>query len=335
MSRSIRPATQIGKVRPLWPVSLAASLMGAQAEAQNPESFLRLALEKQRSLNATVFQTRFDDMGGQMLIKVEFAGKEGMKITMLSPVSRAGIVSVDDTKEFRVYYPDRSQVVAQPSPAAHQPKVDWRMKQIRKNYRLSLGEPGEVAGRAVRPVVIKPKHDALPTRTMYVDTTTHMVLRYIIDTGSGKPSLFFDTREVIYRKDGAPSDLSLPAGYERFEVKREAGPRPLSSVRSARAELGFEPRLPKALPLGFQSHAVHVIGSGGRSFVAVRLSDGMFSVTVFQWLAARFPRDPGGRMLAMAEDDHGVKYSVSTIPGERLSRSAALSILSTFLQKEP
>jgi outer membrane lipoprotein-sorting protein len=313
---------------------LAAALLGAQADAQNPESFLRLALEKQRSLNATVFQTRFDEMGGQMLIKVQFAGQEGMKITMLSPVSRAGIVSVDDTKEFRVYYPDRSLVVAQPSPAAHQPKVDWRMKQIRKNYRLSFGELDEVAGRSVRPIVITPRHDALPTRTMYVDTSTHMVLRYTIDTGSGKPSLFFDTREVIYRRDGSPSDLSIPSGYEKFEVKREPGPRPLSSVRSARAELGFEPRQPKELPLGFRAHAVHVLGSGERSFVAVRLSDGMFSVTVFQWLASRFPRDPGGRGLATAKDDHGVKYSVSTIPGERLSRSAALSILSAFLQKE-
>jgi hypothetical protein len=209
------------------------------------------------------------------------------------------------------------------------------MRQIKRNYRLSLGETAVVAGRTVRPIVVAPKHDLLPTRTMFVDTTTHMVLRYVIKMESRGPSVFFDTSEVIYFRDGSDVDLSVPAAYEKFEVKRQPGPRTLDSVRSARSELGFEPRRPRSVPLGFQTYAAHVLGSGDKSFVAVRLSDGMCSVTVYQWLGSRFARDPGGRRLASATDDQGVKFSVSTTPGERLSRSAAEAILSAFVQREP
>jgi hypothetical protein len=312
----------------------ALLLVGAQTSGQSAESLLKLALEKQRSLYATVFQTRFDESGGQMLIKVQFAGPEGLKIVMLSPVSRAGIVSVDDTKEFKVFYPDRSLVVVQPSPAAHQPKVDWRMRQIKKNYRLSLGEPAEVAGRAVRPVVIRPRHEELPLRTMYVDTKTHMVLRYKIDRDPARTNLFFDTREVIYGRDAGSIDLKLPSGYEKFEVRRDPGPRPAGTPQAVKSETGFTPRLPKSLPFGFRIHGLHLIGSEKRTFLAVRLSDGMCSLTVFQWLGSRFTRDPGGRPLAALSDEHGVRFSLTSTPGDRIPRSVAFAILEAFGGKD-
>ncbi|MFW5697274.1 MAG: hypothetical protein ACOCX1_01795, partial [Fimbriimonadaceae bacterium] len=93
------------------------------------------------------------------------------------------------------------------------------------------------------------------------------------------------------------------------EVVKEWSPLPISSERHVRTHAGFTPRVPERLPLGFRVQSRQMLNKELRASVAVRLSDGLASVTVHQWDPERFEKgEPFSETEAV--DRWGIHYLV-------------------------
>lgn len=217
----------------------------------------------------------------QMQLKVEQDSKGNRKVTTLTPLSVQGQVSVDNGRQAKFYNPDKNEMYVQPSPQQFRDDPKMRMALADENYRFSVERNGIIAGRPTWVVTATPRAIELPTRKYSIDIEKDVMLR-LETVESGKKTLLFDTQAIWYPAGMDSSTFRLkPIGTYRTVVLN--GPQKIENFASARALAGFEPILPKDLPFGFIVRDPHLTGKDNARFIAVRITDGLITATVYQW----------------------------------------------------
>lgn len=239
------------------------------------------ALGAQRDVRATLIQVRSD--GEQSItVNVQIAPRQGITAKVTMPLIYAGMTSFDNGQVWKNYDPQLDVLRIEPSPSKFQLDTGFRKSLIEKNYSVSLEREALVAGRRTAVVFLKPKATGVASRRLYIDAENSLILRYIVTDVEGKSVTTVDTKSV---------DFETAIDVARFEkigegaskTEKSWGPIQVAKPADAKRYAGFVPVVPSALPVGLALQAIHVVGTAQRSFVGVRLTDGMAVVTVYLW----------------------------------------------------
>jgi hypothetical protein len=188
-------------------------------------------------------------------------------------------------KQAKFYNPDKNEMVVQPSPEQFREDPKMRIALADENYRFSLERNGIIAGRPTWVVTATPRAPELPTRKYSIDIEKDVMLR-LETVENGKKNLLFDTQAIWYPAGMPANTFNLtPIGTYRTVYLK--GPVKIDSMAVARAQAGFEPILPRDLPFGFIVRDPHLTGKENARFIAVRITDGLITATVYQWDSRR------------------------------------------------
>lgn len=294
---------------------------------------MKRLLSNQRAVDAVRFEHRVDPSGAEWLLKVQVAKRKGVMVTVINPISRSGVVSIDDGKLFQIYSRDEDLLRVQASPVQMQPSVEWRMKLIDQNYKVRFGDGDNIGGRAVQAIEMVPVHAPVPARTFYFEPEHDTVLRYVVSQPDDDEFVVFETKSVTFGREAAERGFSLPASSEEARIVKEPTPKKLVKAADARDDVGFTPRVPKQLPYGFKATGSYLFGADRSAFVDIKLSDGMASLTVRQWK----PTDGGRRPMAprsapQDQDRYGVYFAVTEGTTDHLPDEVLESVLQAFLK---
>lgn len=264
------------------PFAVASAAM-AQAGQYDDAAFRALvkALESQRDVRATLVQSRSaEDIS--ITVTVQIVPNRGIRSTIMQPLLHAGMVSLDNGELWRNYDPQLNELRIEKSPARFQLDIEFRKKLIEKNFNVTFERDASVAGRAARVVHMKGRHEGMSDRRLFIDSENSLILRYVVMSPEGGSHTPIDTMSVDLR---SPIDMAKfeAIGKENSKVIKAWGPVEVAWAGDAHRYTGFEPVLPTELPAGLAKQAIHVVGTEARSFVGVRLTDGMAVVTVYMW----------------------------------------------------
>lgn len=249
---------------------------------EDPRELLFRTMDKSRWLNFEAVVLRRNSSREHAFMQVKIAQKGGAsKTTVLSPLPAQGVTTVDDGRTWSTYIPDENKMLIQDSPRR---LFRLRTAAAGQNYRFTSEETGSVAGRKTVAVLAVPKAPEMPCRRYWIDGEYALMLRMeIIKDGGRRRSLMMDTKAIEFRTvaDDAMK-LNPPADVRRLVFE---SPERFRTADEAAALVGFRPAFPGPLPFGFIVSEPQIIGSKGGRYVAIRLSDGLASATVYQWSA--------------------------------------------------
>lgn len=286
------------------------------------------ALGSQRDVKATLLQTRAD-ASATITVNVQIVPRRGISAQIIKPLPFAGMVSFDNGVEWRNYDPQSDLLRIEPSPSRFALDIDFRRKLIEKNYAVAIERDAEIAGRATQVVVMKAKQPDVAGRRLYIDKDNALILRYVVTHPDGESVTTIDTLSVDL---ASPIDLtkfsSLGEGASR--VEKSWGPVEIRRPADASRYAGFEPQIPGELPAGLAVQALHVVGSAKRSFVGVRLTDGMAVVTVYLWkpVEGESPDDEPFKGKYDARANGGIRIKVVGDASDRVRSSLAATFAS-------
>ncbi len=328
---------------------VVASLLGFQligilsanacslADLQDSEarSLLRRALKKQRSVDFVRIETRPGSIPGSSgwTLKVQTVANKGIKVTIVSPLTQAGVVSIDDAHELKTFLPDDDTLLIQPSPVLLQPPVDWRLELIDRNYRVKMGEEQAVAGQEARILLIEPVREIIPTRKMYVDPKHDVVLKYVVEDTSGRDVVIFDTKTVMFGRQIASEDFALPKESENASTRRRPGPVTIKTPSDSKTTAGFSTRVVEQIPYGFKSHGNYLFKDSKGAYVATKLSDGMATLTIYQWKSSTYKNNPSREIRFKMQDSYGISIGISTTPGDHIPDEVLERIVESFVKR--
>lgn len=163
-------------------------------------------------------------------------------------------------------------------------------KLILANYRVSLGAAGTLAGRSAMPLNIAAKHSFNPSRKMWVDTSTGLILRDDLFAPDGKPRSSTRFVSVTYK----PQAVSLFQPPARVTPAPAMGPNSLRAAASASEAQKLSGRptpKPAYVPPGYRAVSYGLVKSRRNTWMpSVRYEDGLSAFTVFE----RNQGGPGG-----------------------------------------
>lgn len=320
--RTMRP-------RLVWLLGVLA-LVPVLASAQKDEArevFYR-SIRSSGTVNATLIQTKrvSDDNHSIVKFSVMTNSRGASRRTVLQPLSMEGTILIDDGRTWTTVEPEKRVAMIQPSPLRDKldSRVRWRL--IQANYTLKGDGEVRIAGRKALAVRALPKDELMPVRRYTIDTENFVLLRIESVGDEGKLDVLMDTLAATFPRDMEPALFEIST--EGYKVKRTDYPKPLKEVSSPEAALGFSPRLPTTMPFGFKVTQKHVVGGSDSQFLALRLSDGLSMVTVYQWDAERkYPDSPFLRTRD-GVDAEGICYKVvGDVP-----RAVRKKLAQTFLE---
>ena len=154
-----------------------------------------------------------------------------------------------------------------------------------------MDEPGEqVAGRRTIAVVAVPRNEGLPVRRYTIDQERSYMLRLETIGDDDRPNVLLDTKDISFPTDVDSRLFDIrPIGDVRT-IKLDA-PTRFQSSRKAAPLVGFRPIVPEDMPFGFVVSDKLFTASDEAKFVAIRISDGLVTATVYQW-DGRKPAQP-------------------------------------------
>lgn len=288
---------------------MGAASNGFQAKAR--EALFR-TMERGHliALSAIVVQKAGPTCPSDMQYKVEQTANGQKKITILQPLSSQGQKSIDDGRVWMDYRPDENRILIAPSPQLSREDPRERIELASQNYRFMLEKNGLIAGRESMVVTATPRYPELPVRRYSIDAEHDVLLRLeTIDSG-GKKNLHFDTQAIsFFSGRQAPTSFSLkPVGNPRkIQV---AGPQKIESLSWARARTGFAPVVPRDLPFGFVVREPQLTGKEEARFIAIRITDGLLTATVYQWDPKRVGEPLGANSEVMTRFVHGIRIGL-------------------------
>ena len=209
-------------------------------------------------------------------------------------------------------------------PWTHLPSIvdpqSLTVAQMMHNYKLTFSHAEIMLGRKAIPVMITPRQTYNPSRRLWLEPETGIILKDQFFAPDGRvrsSSVYMSLSQAVQ-----PANL--------FKVPREAtepdlfGPAsfsPRGSPAEVERESGRPVLLPAHVPSGFRPVLYGIMHTGsGRKMPAVRYSDGLAAFTLFQrgWGAGngagRRGRGPGGGNCV---GQSGLQQSVVTISGQR------------------
>ena len=269
---------------------LLAGFSVGQGREEVRDVFFR-SIQKSGTVNATLVQTKRLHDGGRSLVKysVTMDDKGRSRRTVLQPIAMEGTIWIDDGVQWATIDSQEREIVIQPSPLKDRIDPKLRMKMIAANYELKADGEDRIAGRRSLLVRAIPKERILPERRYGIDLDNHMLLRIEVADSSKRLDVVLNTIAADFPKRIDPGLFTWPTNG--YRVTKTDYPKPIRSIPSAAEALGFSPRVPPQLPFGFQITQRHLVGSAERQFLALRLSDGLAMMTVYQWDAGKRYRD--------------------------------------------
>lgn len=211
-----------------------------------------------RKQGMTRYEYRAPELGGLVLID------KGNTLIRLNPATRTAAV----------------ETVHQ-SPAT----VDL----VLKNYQASLVGQERLLGRLVDVVTLSPRRGIGPSRKMWIDRLTGVVLRTEQYNSAGKLISRSAYLSVDWNADPDDSLFAVPAGWKQVQSPLQSE-RHLDKAELSR-QMGFTVREPSYVPLGFVLDGFHLVYRPNMLPSAhIRYVDGLNSISVFEH---RCPPGPG------------------------------------------
>jgi hypothetical protein len=315
--------------------------------APTPAEVLLKSMQRQTSVNVLGIITQRDGAGTGITqtIRVERDRNGRSHFLVLAPLRHQGTESVDNGARSLVYWPDKNVIIDQDSPSKTPCDAQWRMTLAQKNYRLKFGTPLKIAGRTTRCIEATPIDPRMEVRRFYVDATTSYPLRLELIGSNRTVVTIQDTKEISY-----PVDVTA----DRFVLKPVGAPRTLKferpkSTSAAQVEraLGFEPIIPKVMPMGFAMQDMQVTQSDRWRSVAIRVTDGLVRGTVYQWRSRGEDREVEGmdensvmkvgdvRMMIVSDLDASRRQAMLEAFVESALAEGLLDLSSVFLEPDP
>jgi len=165
--------------------------------------------------------------------------------------------------------------IGEPDPAA-------TSAAILRNYEVTVGATARIAGRKAVQVRIERRQKFDPSREVWVDPATGIVLKDVLKAPDGRLRSTTEFTEIA---------LEAPPA-SRFEAPSEAAPRsqfgpssfaPRATRAAVESESGRPVLLPTHVPAGYRVVMYGIMQTGsGRLMPAVRYSNGMSAFTIFQ-----------------------------------------------------
>jgi outer membrane lipoprotein-sorting protein len=249
---------------------------------RSAKSMLFSSMTRARRLmvSAVMTQRMFHAKGFEVEMKLEQDGEGRVKMTTVYPLRFQGMVSLDDGVVWKSYNPKERKVMLQPSPRGDQGNPFYQLALAEQNYALTMERSIDIADCPTVCVTATPKSKELSTRKHYLDARTSFMLRLEVVNPNGEKVVRIDTRAIAYVKSPPKMDLG-DDGTAR--VESWPSPEKVWPPSAAKPKVGFVPVTPEQLPLGFIVRETQLVGGGSDQFIAVRITDGFVTATVYQW----------------------------------------------------
>lgn len=245
------------------------------------EEALRRSLERTPSANVEAVVDQIAPWGpGTVRLRMwrDVSGRRRTEV--LSPLDMQGQISVDDGSVWTTFFPDNKSIRSHPSPLLERDDLDFRMRLVRKNYRLEIDSKTTVAGRSAIRVVAKPKSADLETRRYYLDSATSAPLKTETTNELGNVTVLYLVRRIEFPSRFEKS-MFVPLSGSHLDQPKP--PMPVKSVDEAERRLGFRPAAPRWLPYGFRSQGMVLLEFREINPVATKLTDGLLRLNVLQF----------------------------------------------------
>ncbi len=289
----------------LWGLGVAVCLGGSAGA--NALGTIKRVLADPFGVSVHAVQTRMDFGGSRSsTISLDIVKDVGAKIEVLSPSESAGLIAIDDGKQYLSHAPGKRVLTAQMSPVSYRQPINDRIKLINENYKVTLGRSAEWAGRKAVWIILKPRFGELPTRKMLVDKKEDFILRYDVEAQNAVTRIV-DTISVEFSPRLGAEVLHFPAGTPTTK-RLSWAPRKVGDLKIASAITGITPDLPAVMPYGFRVYTQHLVGSESNPMYAFRLSDGVSRVTVYEWNPRVTSEKSVSGMKIYAQDREGNRY---------------------------
>ncbi len=278
--------------------------LGSQSDKKAEQLMVR-CIKCNFSVNVVAIISQLDpDEASYQTIKVERSRSGKVRHTVLGPLCMQGVCTIDDGKRSYMYMPDQRLVIDQDS----QPRngdIDRRVQLALRNYSFRIEGRCQVAGRAAFCVQATPRNSGLETRTYCVETRTAYPLRLVTTAPNGDTTVKFETKDIEFPRK---LDESLFQMRTLGEVNTLQYQRPNNVDPEQAAEIvGFEPVMPRGLPLGFEVQEVQANNGQEWKSLILRLTDGLAKANVYQWkLGGKNPKLKSLEQSTM-RDVHGVR----------------------------
>ncbi len=266
-------------------------------------------LERGRTMQMIAIVEQFAGGDGErsMQLKMEQDRLGRVRTTVLQPLSKQGLIKIDDGRKWTTYQPDEARVIVQESPRLRQDNARFRIGLADQNYKLSVENAAPVAGRGVVVVVAESRWTEMPTRRYTIDPIRNVLMRLEASGENGERRLLLDTKAISFPSSMSPQAFQLKPVENVRTITLEA-PIPIESSDQARRLAGFDPIIPRQLPFGFVVRDPELSGKDDCRFVAVRITDGLIYATVYQ-----FKEGSGARPGRQRPDErivHGIRIHI-------------------------
>jgi outer membrane lipoprotein-sorting protein len=253
----------------------------------NPLDLLAKTFENHRKTPVEMFQIKRPFFESEEItLRVAVDSGRRMRIDVLRPLMHQGVVSLDDGKTLKTFYPDKARTVVQVSPLKRRMDSDARLKLIKSNYLLEADPGPRVAGRTTFQITLTPKNREVPGQAILVDEEKMLPLRILADDEEGvQKRALLDTFFVRFGRPKSSIKFSVPEG-KGIDVVKSWGPVFIEDAKQEAKSLGFIPHIPKKLPFGFSVLAQALQGNPSKPLLTVTVSDGILSANLFMWSRA-------------------------------------------------
>jgi hypothetical protein len=242
----------------------------------------------------------FDGEAAMLRQKLEMNRDGKSRRTVLQPLRVQGREIVDDGRHLTMYLPDAKRMVVQESPQLLPCDVGFRMQLAERNYRFQIAGNERIAGRDATVVVASPRSSGLDTIRLFIDAEANYLLRLETISGSQRrtlldtltiqfpkevPEATFQIRTVVsVRTDRVPApSVTATAAFERAQTGTGERIHRQVSLAAVRDQIGFEPSVPRSLPMGFAIQDTQLSANGSVRFFAARITDGLVRAKVYQY----------------------------------------------------
>lgn len=242
---------------------------------------LKKGLERRAGFNVGAIITfgRGDGFSQKCRMLVDTSGR--MKLVVLSPLTSAGRVMVDDGKTIEQYDPDKNFLRISPSPERDFLPVDSRIKLIRQNYKVTAEPAIYEFHRRVFPVKLEPKAKALPFHRYEIEPNSGLIC-LIQDWRAGEsPNTTLQVEAMWPADDLSDDDFAIETA-DAVKVVHSSGSATFTGDDAARKVLGSKPAVPKRIPLGFIISKRYITHFKDLQAVGFTLTNGVEYVDVFE-----------------------------------------------------
>lgn len=261
------------------------SVLGFAQRRDDARDLLFSAMDKGRYLSVEGIILRRNSTRDPGMMQLRLAQATGIsKTVVLSPLPFQGVTTLDDGQNWTTYIPDENRIVIQSSPRLMGGN-SRRKRAAAESYRFDSDTGESIAGRKSIMVIATPKNPDMPVRRYWIDSDYPFILKMdVMQQGGSK--VLLDTKAVTFEVQ-LPEDtfrITPATGVRRIYLE---SPEKIRSTESVKALVGFSPAFPRDLPYGFVIQEGQIVGDKSERFVALRLTDGLASATLYQWPLTR------------------------------------------------